>query len=201
MQIVKVDGDTLTLEQARAVAHGGAAVEIGPDVRPKIDAARAYVERIIAEGRVVYGITTGFGKFSDVTIAGSDVLELQRNLILSHCCGVGEPLDVEKTRALMLLRANVLAKGYSGARFLVLETLVEMLNRGLVPVIPSRGSVGASGDLAPLAHLGRGDDRRRRSGLAGTASCRSRGHGRGRHRARWCWRPRRGWPSSTAPSS
>ena len=150
---VKIDGDTLTLEQARTVAHEGAAVEIGPDVRPKIDAARAYVERIIAEGRAVYGITTGFGKFSDVTIAGSDVLELQRNLILSHCCGVGEPIDAEKTRALMLLRANVLAKGFSGARFLVLETLVEMLNRGLVPVIPSRGSVGASGDLAPLAHL------------------------------------------------
>ncbi len=153
MNAVVINGDSLTLEEARTVARGGARVEISPQVRPKIDAARAYVNRIIAEERVVYGITTGFGKFSDVTIAGSDVLELQRNLVLSHCCGVGEPLDSEKTRAMMLLRANVLAKGYSGARFTVLETLVEMLNRGLLPVIPSRGSVGASGDLAPLAHL------------------------------------------------
>ncbi len=153
MSTVIIDGDSLTLEEARAVAHEGAEVRIAPEARTRIDDARAYVERIIAEQRVVYGITTGFGKFSDVTIAGSDVLELQRNLILSHCCGVGEPLDAEKTRALMLLRANVLAKGYSGARYVVLQTLVEMLNRGLLPVIPSRGSVGASGDLAPLAHL------------------------------------------------
>ena len=153
MSIVIVDGDTLTLEQARVVAHEGAEVGVAPAARRRIDEARAYVDRIIAEERVVYGITTGFGKFSDVTIAGSDVLELQRNLILSHCCGVGEPLDAEKTGALMLLRANVLAKGYSGARYVVLETLVDMLNRGVLPVIPTRGSVGASGDLAPLAHL------------------------------------------------
>ena len=117
MQTIVIDGDSLTLAHVRAVAHEGAGVAVAPTVRGPIDAAREYVERIIAEGRVVYGITTGFGKFSDVTIAGSDVLELQRNLILSHCCGVGEPLDAEKTRALMLLRANVLAKGYSGARY------------------------------------------------------------------------------------
>src|SRR5665811_1516078 len=141
MSIVIIDGDSLTLEQARVVAHEGAEVGVAPAARRRIDEARAYVERIIAEQRVVYGITTGFGKFSDVTIAGSDVLELQRNLILSHCCGVGESLDAEKTRSLMLLRANVLAKGYSGARYIVLQTLVEMLNRGLLPVIPSRGSV------------------------------------------------------------
>lgn len=153
MTVVAIDGDSLTLEEARSVAHDGARVEIAVAARERIDAARAYVDQIISEGRVVYGITTGFGRFSDVTIAGADVLELQRNLILSHCCGVGEPLDAEKTRALMLLRANVLAKGFSGARYEVLETLVEMLNRGLLPVIPSRGSVGASGDLAPLAHL------------------------------------------------
>jgi histidine ammonia-lyase len=153
MNVVLIDGGSLTLEEARAVAHDGARVEIAAAARKRIDAARAYVDQIISDGRVVYGITTGFGRFSDVTIAGTDVLELQRNLILSHCCGVGEPLDAEKTRALMLLRANVLAKGYSGARYEVLETLVEMLNRGLLPVIPSRGSVGASGDLAPLAHL------------------------------------------------
>ncbi len=153
MTAVIIDGNSLTLEQARAVAHQGVEVGIAPEVAARIDAAREYVDRVIADGRVVYGITTGFGKFSDVTIDGRDVFELQRNLVLSHCCGVGEPLDAEKTRALMLLRANVLAKGYSGARYLVLETLVEMLNRGVLPVIPSRGSVGASGDLAPLAHL------------------------------------------------
>jgi histidine ammonia-lyase len=153
MPTIIIDGNTLSLEEARAVAHDGASGAPAPDARARMDEARAYVDRIIADGRVVYGITTGFGKFSDVTIAGDDVLELQRNLILSHCCGVGEPLDPEKTRALMLLRANVLAKGYSGARYAVLETLVEMLNRGVLPVIPSRGSVGASGDLAPLAHL------------------------------------------------
>ena len=153
MQTIVIDGNSLTLADIHAVAHEGVGVAIAPSVRGPIDAARTYVEKLIADGRVVYGITTGFGKFSDVTIAGDDVVELQRNLVLSHCCGVGEPLGAEGTRALMLLRANVLAKGYSGARYAVLETLVQMLDRGLLPVIPSRGSVGASGDLAPLAHL------------------------------------------------
>jgi histidine ammonia-lyase len=150
---IVIDGNSLTLADIAAVAHEGAGVAIAPSVRGPIDVAREYVEQLIADGRVVYGITTGFGKFSDVTIAGDDVVELQRNLVLSHCCGVGEPIGAEATRALMLLRANVLAKGYSGARYVVLETLVQMLDRGLLPVIPSRGSVGASGDLAPLAHL------------------------------------------------
>ncbi len=153
MSVITIDGHTLALEDAHHVARDGVAVAVAPAVRPVIERARDYVENIITTGRVVYGITTGFGKFSDVTIAGEDVLQLQRNLILSHCCGVGEPIDQEKTRALMLLRANVLAKGHSGARYVVLETLVDMLNKGVHPIIPSRGSVGASGDLAPLAHL------------------------------------------------
>ena len=111
------------------------------------------MERLLAEDAVVYGVTTGFGKFSDVRVSGADALALQRNLVFSHCCGVGAPLGAEETRAMMLLRANVLAKGYSGARLQVLETLLAALNAGVLPVIPSKGSVGACGDLAPLAHL------------------------------------------------
>jgi histidine ammonia-lyase len=149
---VVLDGCSLTPEQVRAVARGAPAA-VDPGARRKIDEARAFVERILAEDRVVYGVTTGFGKFSDVRIDHDQVRELQRNLIVSHCCGVGPPLDAEEARALMVLRANVLAKGYSGARHLLLETLVELLNKGVLPVIPAKGSVGASGDLAPLAHL------------------------------------------------
>jgi histidine ammonia-lyase len=152
-QTVVIGADALTLADVRAVACDGTRVIVAASARAPIEAARAYVERLIAEGRVVYGITTGFGKFSDVTIAERDVVELQRNLVLSHCCGVGEPLGDEATRAMMLLRANVLAKGHSGVRYVVLDTIVQMLNSGLLPVIPSQGSVGASGDLVPLAHL------------------------------------------------
>jgi Histidine ammonia-lyase len=150
---VIIDGDSLTLEQAQAVACEGLRVEVAAGVAERLQRARAYIERLLTEDSIVYGVTTGFGKFAEVRIDHPDVITLQRNLILSHCCGVGEPLDIERTRAMMLLRVNVLAKGYSGARYLVLETLVEMLNRGLHPVIPRKGSVGASGDLAPLAHL------------------------------------------------
>jgi histidine ammonia-lyase len=122
-------------------------------VIPRIDHAREYVERLLAENAVVYGVTTGFGKFSDVRVSGDDARTLQRNLVFSHCCGVGDPLGPEETRAMMLLRANVLAKGYSGARLVILETLLVALNAGVLPVIPRKGSVGACGDLAPLAHL------------------------------------------------
>jgi len=150
---VVLDGSSLTLEDARAVARGEAGVAVAPGVRERLDRARAYVEQLLAQHRVVYGVTTGFGKFAEVQIGTDEVLQLQRNLILSHCCGVGEPLAREESRAMLLLRANVLAKGYSGARAAILDTLVEMIARDVVPVIPSKGSVGASGDLAPLAHL------------------------------------------------
>jgi histidine ammonia-lyase len=116
-------------------------------------ASRRVVERIIAESRVVYGVNTGFGKLSDVTVPAGELRELQLNLVRSHSCGVGEPLSEEETRAMMLLRANVLALGLSGARSVVAEALVAMLERGVRPVIPEKGSVGASGDLAPLSHL------------------------------------------------
>ncbi len=148
-----IDGDSLEFDDVVAVARGEATVALAPAAIPRMERAREYVERLLAEDAVVYGVTTGFGKFSDVRVAGADALALQRNLVFSHCCGVGEPLGPEETRAMMLLRANVLAKGYSGARLVVLETLLAALNRGVLPVIPSKGSVGACGDLAPLAHL------------------------------------------------
>jgi histidine ammonia-lyase len=150
---VIIDGSSLKLEDVVDVARGMAEVRLAASAIPCIQRAREYIERLLAENAVVYGVTTGFGKFSDVHVAGADALALQRNLVFSHCCGVGQPLGREETRAMMLLRANVLAKGYSGARLVVLETLLAALNAGVLPVIPSKGSVGACGDLAPLAHL------------------------------------------------
>ena len=126
---------------------------LSPDAREAVDRARAVVDEIVASNKVAYAITTGVGKLSDVRIVGDQIRELQVNLVRSHSAGVGEPLSVAETRAMMLLRANSLAKGYSGVRGVVIDTLCEMLNRGVTPFVPSQGSVGASGDLAPLAHL------------------------------------------------
>jgi histidine ammonia-lyase len=153
MTDVVIDGESLKLEDVVRVARGGAKVVLADEAVPKVERARAYVQRLLADHAVVYGVTTGFGKFAEVPVAGEDALALQRNLVFSHCCGVGDPLGRPETRAMMLLRANVLAKGYSGVRLIVLETLLRMLNAGVVPVVPSKGSVGACGDLAPLAHL------------------------------------------------
>jgi histidine ammonia-lyase len=153
--MVLIDGNTLTIEDVRAVA-GGERVGLAAGVLERVRASRAVIEAILTSDRVVYGVNTGFGKLSDVRIRPEDLRALQLNLVRSHSCGVGPPLPEPATRAMMLLRANVLAKGHSGVRPVVLETLVEMLNRGVVPVIPSKGSVGASGDLAPLAHLALG---------------------------------------------
>lgn len=151
--MLELAGQSLTLEQIDAVAHGNLPVTLSPAALEGIDAARRVVEEIIAAGRVVYGINTGFGKLADVRIADGDLRELQANLVRSHACGVGPALSIEETRAMLLLRANVLAKGFSGARRKVVDTLLAMLERGVHPVIPEKGSVGASGDLAPLAHL------------------------------------------------
>jgi histidine ammonia-lyase len=153
MDTLSIDGNSLTVAEVARVARGEADVALSGGARTRMEASRALVDRFVAEGRTVYGITTGFGVFSEVRIGPGDVLELQRNLILSHCAGMGEPYPVAVVRAMMLLRANALAKGYSGIRVVVVERLLEMLNRGVVPVIPSQGSVGASGDLAPLAQL------------------------------------------------
>jgi histidine ammonia-lyase len=151
--MLELDGQSLTLEVVARVARVEERVSLSASARERMEAARASVERIIAESQVVYGINTGFGKLSDVTVPPDELRELQINLVRSHACGVGAPLSEEETRAMILLRANVLAKGFSGARAVVAETLLLMLERGVVPVVPEKGSVGASGDLAPLAHL------------------------------------------------
>jgi histidine ammonia-lyase len=151
--MITLDGQTLRLEQLAAVARAREEVRLDEAAHALILASRTVIEQILAEGRTVYGVNTGFGKLADVHISPEHIRELQVNLVRSHSCGVGEPLSEAETRAMMCLRANVLAKGYSGVRPVVVETIIEMLNRGVHPMIPSRGSVGASGDLAPLAHL------------------------------------------------
>src|SRR5271166_79908 len=152
-EILQLDGRSLSLDQIASVAVHGRSVAIAAAAYPHMEASRAVVEGLVARGETAYGINTGFGKLSDVRI-GSDQLEaLQRNLVRSHACGIGEPLPEDEARAMLLLRANVLAKGLSGVRPVVVETLVAMLNHCIHPVIPARGSVGACGDLAPLAHL------------------------------------------------
>jgi histidine ammonia-lyase len=150
---IGIDGDILTLEALERVARGEARVELTPAARERMRRSRAVVERAVERGEVVYGVTTGFGRLSDVAIPRDRLEELQINLIRSHACGVGVPLPREETRAMVLLRANVLAKGFSGIRPEVVELLLELLNRGVHPLIPEQGSVGASGDLAPLSHL------------------------------------------------
>ncbi len=155
MKALHINGNDLTLEAVREVAHPGSrrAVLLDPDARAAVDRARAVVDALVADNKTSYAITTGVGKLSDVHIAGDRVRELQVNLVRSHAVGVGEPLSIAETRAMMLLRANSLAKGNSGVRAIVIDTICEMLNRGVTPMVPSQGSVGASGDLAPLAHL------------------------------------------------
>ena len=155
MSALHINGNDLTLEAVREVAqiNERRPVLLSADAREAVDRARAVVDEIVASNKLAYAITTGVGKLSDVRIAGDQIRELQVNLVRSHAAGVGEPLSVAETRAMMLLRANSLAKGYSGVRAVVIDTLCEMLNRGVTPFVPSQGSVGASGDLAPLAHL------------------------------------------------
>src|SRR5437763_9569716 len=141
------------LEQIAAVAIGRENVSMSRSTRPRIAASRKLIEQIVGRDEVVYGVNTGFGKLSDVRVAPDDLRQLQLNLVRSHACGIGEPLSEPEVRAMMLLRANVLASGFSGIRGEVIDLLCEMLNRGVHPVVPEKGSVGASGDLAPLAHL------------------------------------------------
>jgi len=151
--MLELDGQSLTLEHVAAVARGAERVVLSDGARARMEASRGAIERIVKAERVVYGVNTGFGKLSDYSIPAEELRELQLNLVRSHACGVGSPLSEAETRAMILLRANVLALGYSGARPIVAETLVLMLEREVTPMIPEKGSVGASGDLAPLAHL------------------------------------------------
>ncbi len=153
MQALPINGNDLTLEDLREVVYERRPVMLAADARQAVERARAVVEGQLAQERVAYAVNTGVGKLASVRIPAEHIRELQMNLLRSHAVGVGEPLSELDTRAIMLLRANSLAKGFSGVRPVVIETLCEMLNRGVHPVVPSQGSVGASGDLAPLAHL------------------------------------------------
>ena len=150
---IALTGNNLTFEQLYAVALHGHPVHLSPDAVERMKASRGVVDRLVASGQTAYGINTGFGKLASVRISAEQVRLLQVNLVRSHACGVGAPLSEAETRAMMLLRANALAKGLSGIRPEVVDTLCKMLNAGVHPVIPAQGSVGASGDLAPLAHL------------------------------------------------
>jgi len=153
MNALQINGNDLSLADLREVVYEQRPVELADGARKKVIAAREVVEKLLRENRVAYAINTGVGKLSDVHIEPAQNRQLQVNLIRSHSAGVGEPLSQEETRAMMLLRANSLAKGFSGVRPEVIDLICAMLNKGVHPVVPSQGSVGASGDLAPLAHL------------------------------------------------
>src|SRR5437867_1892909 len=153
---MELKGEQISLVQLAAVAVGGEAVHISPLARSRILASRKAIEQILERDLVVYGVNTGFGKLSDVRIPHGQLRQLQLNLVRSHACGIGNPLSEAEVRAMMVLRSNVLALGFSGIRCEVIELLCEMLNRRVCPVVPEKGSVGASGDLAPLAHLALG---------------------------------------------
>ncbi|MEX2178063.1 MAG: histidine ammonia-lyase [Gemmatimonadaceae bacterium] len=150
---VELDGNALTIEDVFAVAVQGAKVSLSPAARERAMERRRVVESLVARNEVAYGVTTGFGRLSNVVIPPDRLAELQINLVRSHAAGIGQALPVHEVRAMMLLRANVIAKGFTGARPALAELLIGMLNAGLHPSIPEQGSVGASGDLAPLAHL------------------------------------------------
>jgi histidine ammonia-lyase len=149
----QIDGEHLTLEQLYAAVFERAEVELSTGASERMSASRAVIERLIDSNTAVYGVNTGFGKMASVRISREQIRQLQVNLVRSHACGVGAPFSEAETRAMLVLRANAIAKGFSGVRPVVAETLCAMLNRGVHPLIPSQGSVGASGDLAPLAHL------------------------------------------------
>lgn len=153
MKTVFIDGNSLTLDDFIKVARFGYEVKLTDEAIERVKKSRELVDKFVDENKVVYGITTGFGKFSDIVINGEETMELQKNLIISHACGVGNPLDEEIVRGIMVLRINALAKGFSGIRLSTLNTLVSMLNKRVHPIIPEKGSLGSSGDLAPLAHM------------------------------------------------
>lgn len=150
---MQLTGQPLSLSEIAEVAYGQTPIEVAPSAHARIRDSRKVIEDIVAKGGVVYGVSTGFGKLSEVHIPAGELRQLQLNLVRSHACGIGRPLAVPEVRAMILLRANVLALGLSGIRLEVIELLCELVNRGVTPFIPEKGSVGASGDLAPLAHL------------------------------------------------
>lgn len=153
MNTIVVDGFSLDLDKVYRVCQGRMQVQVSPQARERLQASRQCVEKLISEGQVVYGINTGFGKLSSIHIPDHDLVALQHNLVLSHACGVGQPIPEPIVRAVLLLKINSLCTGYSGVRPLVVDYLLQLLNNDVLPVIPCKGSVGASGDLAPLAHM------------------------------------------------
>jgi histidine ammonia-lyase len=156
LEEIVLDGESLTFEQVLAVAYGKAGaprVFLGDDAIVKVTKASDAVDTLLERGEIAYGITTGFGAFKDKIITREEVEQLQRNIVVSHAVGVGDPFDTPTVRAIMLIRANTLARGFSGVRLETLQLIIDCLNRGVHPVIPEKGSLGASGDLAPLAHF------------------------------------------------
>ena len=154
--MIILDGITLTFEQVIAVAYGSPGepkVALADSAKASVESSAAAVQTLLDRGEVAYGITTGFGAFKDKIISREEVELLQRNIVLSHAVGVGAPFDEPTTRAIMLIRANTLARGYSGIRLPTLQLLLALIEAGVHPIIPRQGSLGASGDLAPLAHL------------------------------------------------
>jgi histidine ammonia-lyase len=177
---VVLTGNDLTFAQLQAVTAQHESVTVSTDAIARMKTSRAVVDRLVSSGETAYGINTGFGKLASVRISAEQVRQLQINLVRSHACGVGPALNTTETRAMILLRANALAKGLSGIRPTVVETLCAMLNSGVHPVIPSQGSVGASGDLAPLAHLaqvliGEGEAHYKRERLSGAEALKRAG--------------------------
>ncbi|MDO4799536.1 MAG: histidine ammonia-lyase [Bacillota bacterium] len=153
MKQIQINGDSIMLESLVQFTRGDAELAFTEEARERIRKSRAYVDQVVQDKRVIYGITTGFGKFSDVVISQEETAALQENLIMSHSCGVGKPLAIDHALGVMLLRLNNFAIGHSGVRLETAETLLAMANRRVVPVIPEKGSLGASGDLAPLSHM------------------------------------------------
>ena len=153
-QTLRLDGTSLSIEDLAPVLNGETVrLELDAGALRRVAEARALVERVVESGDAVYGLTTGFGKLKNIAIERGDLVELQRNLVVSHCCGVGEPMPIDEVRAVQVLRLNGLLRGHSGVRVELLEKLVRLFHAGFVPVVPQQGSVGASGDLAPLAHM------------------------------------------------
>ncbi|MEG1894792.1 MAG: histidine ammonia-lyase [Oscillospiraceae bacterium] len=153
MRTIIIGKTDLTLEEFVAVARDGAKVELSQEAIERINASRAVVDKFVEDEKPVYGVTTGFGKFSNVSVSKEDCALLQKNLIITHAVGAGDPFAEEISRGMLLLRTNNITKGYSGTRLLVAQTMVDMLNKGVTPYVPEKGSLGASGDLAPLSHL------------------------------------------------
>lgn len=150
---VIINGRDLTVEEVIRVCRGYEKVEIAPEAKEAVIKTRNYIEKKLEEGAVIYGLTTGFGKFANVVISREEAEQLQKNLIISHTCAMGEPYETKYVRAAMLLRCNALSRGNSGIRLETIQTMIDMLNAGIHPVIPEKGSLGASGDLAPLSHI------------------------------------------------